>query len=141
MKLSKKTFTCVLLSSLLPATAFADITFTNHSSSEMTFFAKHFCSSLADKGIIQPRGGSYTLPHDIIKNNCYSSCTVEVFASANCETSKKIGTAVISAKQGGVVGNSIVTMNTNYIIEGSGSYAAIRDANTGVNSWFKSFFG
>lgn len=139
MKLTKKIASCLLLSSLLPATAFADITFFNNTSSEVvTVSYRHLCSSLVEGGAIQPKG-NYTLLQMYIDNNCYRECLVDVFASPTCDESKKIAKARISGKDGGVTW--VTSVNDKYIVTGSGSSASIKDANYGNNSWFGGVFG
>ena len=139
MKFSKKTLSCLLLSSVLPATAFADITFTNNTtSSQVSFFYKHWCSNIVDGGVIQPNGGRYTLDQFTIDNNCFKECLVDVFTSDNCSENTKIARAKISSKEGGI--SNIANFSSNHIVEGSGSAASIREA-TGGNSWFGKFFG
>lgn len=139
MKRTKKTLSCLLLS-VLPATAFADITFFNHTSAEVvTVSYRHLCSSLVDGGAIQPKG-NYTLLQMYIDNNCYKECLVDVFASPSCDESKKIAKAKISGKEGGVIPSSITVLNAKYVVTGSGSSASIREADGG-NGWFSGLFG
>lgn len=122
--------------SIIPLTAFADLTLVNNTASPATASVTGSpCSSAAGNlGILQPHGGKVVVKDWILNMYCKNGCTGHVYMNRNC-SGKSIATVMAKTSDGVT---SVSDVADGYKIAGMGKSVSIEGGPS--RKWYQLFF-
>lgn len=123
--------------SLVPFTAFADITIKNNTNTPATAFAGSSpCSNAAgEKGVMHPHS-QVTIPDFLVGMYCNNDCVAQVFMSKNC-SGKAIASVTANKRDGIKSVKNNDTSSSAYHIEGTGKTITIEGGP--AKKWYQIF--